>query len=126
MKVRGDIEAINLSTGERWQRVTGEGDSRLEPVKPESEMNTVDELPKASPNDRGYTARANHTVAFAKLANAYAELYDRWTDMTSDIRRKREEADRQEKIAEDLKKQLDATARALEAQIVPDGGAVSR
>lgn len=32
MKVRGDIERINLRTGERFQRVTGNGESRLEPV----------------------------------------------------------------------------------------------
>lgn len=30
MKVRGDIEAVNLATGQRWQRVTGDGESRLE------------------------------------------------------------------------------------------------
>ena len=33
MKVRGDIEVINLSTGERWQRVSGEGESVLESTK---------------------------------------------------------------------------------------------
>ena len=30
MKVRGDIESVNLRTGVRFQRVTGEGESRLE------------------------------------------------------------------------------------------------
>jgi len=33
MKVRGDIEAINLDTGERWQRVSGDGESVLESTK---------------------------------------------------------------------------------------------
>lgn len=32
MKVLGDIEAVNLRTGERWQRVTGDGESVLRPV----------------------------------------------------------------------------------------------
>jgi hypothetical protein len=32
MKVRGDIEAVNLSTGERWRRVSGDGESLLEKV----------------------------------------------------------------------------------------------
>jgi len=31
MKIRGDIESVNLSTGQRWQRVSGDGESRLEP-----------------------------------------------------------------------------------------------
>jgi hypothetical protein len=43
MLVRGDVEAINLNTGERWERVSGNGGSRLEslgipglkPVSPE-------------------------------------------------------------------------------------------
>lgn len=30
MKVRGDIESVNLRTGERFQRVSGNGESRLE------------------------------------------------------------------------------------------------
>ena len=30
MKVRGDIESVNLATGERFQRVSGNGESRLE------------------------------------------------------------------------------------------------
>jgi hypothetical protein len=30
MKVRGDIERVNMSTGERSQRVSGNGESRLE------------------------------------------------------------------------------------------------
>ena len=29
MKVYGDIERVNLSTGERFRRVTGDGESRL-------------------------------------------------------------------------------------------------
>ncbi len=29
MKVYGDIEHVNLHTGERFQRVTGDGESRL-------------------------------------------------------------------------------------------------
>ena len=31
MKVYGDIEYINLSTGERFRRVSGDGESRLIP-----------------------------------------------------------------------------------------------
>jgi hypothetical protein len=30
MKVRGDIESVNLHTGERFQRVSANGESRLE------------------------------------------------------------------------------------------------
>ena len=30
MKVRGDIESVNLATGERFQRVSGNGESCLE------------------------------------------------------------------------------------------------
>jgi len=30
MKVRGDVESVNLRTGERFQRVTGKAQSRLE------------------------------------------------------------------------------------------------
>jgi hypothetical protein len=30
MKVCGDIESVNLRTGERFQRVSGNGESRLE------------------------------------------------------------------------------------------------
>lgn len=30
MKVRGDIESVNLGTGERFRRVCGNGESRLE------------------------------------------------------------------------------------------------
>lgn len=30
MKVRGDIESVNLANGERFQRVSGNGESRLE------------------------------------------------------------------------------------------------
>lgn len=30
MKVYGDIERVNLHTGERWVRVSGDGESRLE------------------------------------------------------------------------------------------------
>jgi hypothetical protein len=30
MQVRGDIERVNMSTGERFQRVSGNGESRLE------------------------------------------------------------------------------------------------
>jgi len=30
MRVRGDIECVNLSTGERFQRVVGNGESRME------------------------------------------------------------------------------------------------
>ena len=33
MKVRGDIESVNLSTGQRWQRVSGDGESGLEPMR---------------------------------------------------------------------------------------------
>jgi len=29
MKVHGDIESVNLQTGERWQRVVGDGESVL-------------------------------------------------------------------------------------------------
>jgi hypothetical protein len=29
MKVYGDIESVNLATGERFQRVSGDGESRL-------------------------------------------------------------------------------------------------
>ena len=32
MKVRGDIEVVNLETGERWQRVSGDGESVLRKV----------------------------------------------------------------------------------------------
>lgn len=32
MKIRGDIERVNLATGERFQRVSGDGESRLEKV----------------------------------------------------------------------------------------------
>ena len=30
MKVRGDVESVNLRTGERFQRVSGNGESHLE------------------------------------------------------------------------------------------------
>ncbi|CAM5998732.1 unnamed protein product [Sphagnum balticum] len=30
MKVRSDVESVNLDTGERFQRVSGNGESRLE------------------------------------------------------------------------------------------------
>jgi hypothetical protein len=30
MKVRGEVESVNLRTGERFQRVSGNGESRLE------------------------------------------------------------------------------------------------
>ena len=30
MMVRGDIESVNLETGEKFQRVVGDGESRLE------------------------------------------------------------------------------------------------
>ena len=30
MKVRGEVESVNLRTGERFQRVSGNGQSRLE------------------------------------------------------------------------------------------------
>ena len=33
MKIRGDIERINLSTGERFQRVSGEGESYFEAIR---------------------------------------------------------------------------------------------
>jgi hypothetical protein len=32
MRIRGDIESVNLRTGERMQRVTGDGESTLEPM----------------------------------------------------------------------------------------------
>ena len=32
MKVRGDIEHVNLATGEKFQRVSGDGESRLERI----------------------------------------------------------------------------------------------
>lgn len=31
MKCYGDVEVVNLSTGERWRRVSGDGESILEP-----------------------------------------------------------------------------------------------
>lgn len=33
MKAFGDTEAVNLSTGQRFQRVSGDGDSRLVPER---------------------------------------------------------------------------------------------
>ena len=32
MRAYSDIELVNLATGERWRRVTGDGESRLEKV----------------------------------------------------------------------------------------------
>lgn len=32
MKVHGDIESVNLAAGERFRRVSGDGESRLVPV----------------------------------------------------------------------------------------------
>lgn len=32
MKVHGDIESVNLATGERMRRVVGDGESTLEPM----------------------------------------------------------------------------------------------
>lgn len=29
MKIIGDVEQVNLATGQRWVRVTGDGESRL-------------------------------------------------------------------------------------------------
>jgi hypothetical protein len=29
MRIRGDIESVNLSTGERFERISGDGESRL-------------------------------------------------------------------------------------------------
>ena len=31
MKARGDIESVNLSTGQRYRRVSGDGENRLLP-----------------------------------------------------------------------------------------------
>jgi hypothetical protein len=42
MQVRGDIESVNLNTGERFQRVCGNGESRLaslgRPLNPEEKL----------------------------------------------------------------------------------------
>lgn len=67
----------------------------------------------ASPNDQPYRASSNHTVAFAKLVNGYAELYDKWDHLISDARRKREEADRCERDANKLRQQLEEAARSI-------------
>ena len=39
MRARGDIEYVNLTTGERWQRVSGNGETRLERVDPNYQFN---------------------------------------------------------------------------------------
>jgi hypothetical protein len=59
-----------------------------------------------------------HSVAFAKLVNAYAELYDKWDSLTSDARRKREEADRCEKEANKLREQVEALARSIREHMI--------
>lgn len=75
-------------------------------------------LVAASPNERGYHARSNHGVAFAKLVNNYAELYDKWDGLTSDARRKREEADRCETEANKLRQQLEAVSRSIREHMI--------
>lgn len=38
MKVFGDIESVNLATGARFRRVSGNGESRLEQVEPKPNL----------------------------------------------------------------------------------------
>lgn len=77
-----------------------------------------DAIIAVSPNDRQYSARCNHTVAFAKLVNGYAEMYDKWESLTSDARRKREEADRAETEAQKIRLQIEAIARAIRQHMI--------
>lgn len=35
MRAYGDIEVVNLASGQQFQRVTGDGESRLVPLRPE-------------------------------------------------------------------------------------------
>jgi len=81
-------------------------------------MSITDSVIAASPNDRPYQASSNHSVAFAKLVNAYAELYDRWDSLTSDARRKREEANRCERDANKLRTQLEESARCIREHMI--------
>lgn len=53
MKIRGDIERVNLATGERYQRVTGDGESRLEKVSSPSAEPVTAEPPEHSRGDKG-------------------------------------------------------------------------
>lgn len=85
--------------------------------RPERPIVNSDEIVTASINDRAYSARCSHTVAFAKLVNSYAEAYDRLETITSDARRKRDEADKQEKQAADLRKDLEAIARSIQKHV---------
>lgn len=84
-----------------------------------------DALIAASPNDRAYSARSNHSVAFAKMVNGYAELYDKWDSLTSDSRHKREEADRCDREAEKIFKQIESVAAAIREHMVGSGARTS-
>ena len=60
MKAHGDIEVVNLSTGERWQRVTGDGESVLIPIHrgpiDEVRFGPRDEYPSQQQIDAGVAA----------------------------------------------------------------------
>jgi hypothetical protein len=77
----------------------------------------TDQIVAASVNERPYQASSNHSVAFAKLVNRYAELYDKWESLTSDARRKREEAGRCELDAK-LREQLEALAHSIRDHMI--------
>jgi hypothetical protein len=72
----------------------------------------------ASPNDRPYSARSNHTIAFAKLVMGYAELYDKWESIASHARSKRDEADRDAQAAQKLREQVEAVAASIRAHMI--------
>lgn len=77
-----------------------------------------DALVSETPNAKAPSARSNHTVAFVKLVNSYAELYDRWDGLTSNARRKLEEADRYEQDANKVQKELEAVAYSIRDHII--------
>jgi|HubBroStandDraft_2_1064218.scaffolds.fasta_scaffold18290_3 hypothetical protein len=78
----------------------------------------TDQIVAPSVNERPYQANSNHSVAFAKLVNRYAELYDKWDSLTSDARRKREEAERCELDAHKIREQLQSIAHSIREHMI--------
>jgi len=74
MKVYGDVEHVNLHTGERWRRVTGDGESRLERV------GCPDHI-RLGPREETQEELVERAVCVARIIRQAAELLKEESNM---------------------------------------------